>query len=85
MDNRVEDLWIGKNARDLAPENDGEMFLYVFVDTKRWAKGHFPHASSAKLRESASTIVESTTHSRAVDVVLQAQGTIRALFVGNSR
>ena len=70
--------------RDLAPGNNGEMLLYVSVDTKRWAKGHFPHASSAKLRENAYTIVESTTHSLAVDVVLQDQGTIGTLFVSNS-
>ena len=57
---------------------------YYQTYTKRWAKGHFPHASSAKLRENAYTIVESTTHSLAVDVVLQDQGTIGTLFVSNS-
>ncbi|KAK7677437.1 vacuolar protein sorting/targeting protein PEP1 [Cerrena zonata] len=70
--------------RDLAPGNNGEMLLYVSVDTKHWAKAQFPHASSAKLRENAYTIVESTTHSLAVDVVLQDQGTIGTLFVSNS-
>ncbi|THH18907.1 hypothetical protein EUX98_g8876 [Antrodiella citrinella] len=70
--------------RDLAPGNNGEMLLYVSVDTKTWAKAQFPHASSAKLRENAYTVVESTTHSLAVDVVLQDQGSIGTLFVSNS-
>ncbi|PSR72220.1 hypothetical protein PHLCEN_2v11927, partial [Hermanssonia centrifuga] len=70
--------------RDLAPGNDGEMLLYVSVDTKTWAKAQFPHASSAKLRENAYTVVESTTHSLAVDVILQDQSTIGTLFVSNS-
>ena len=70
--------------RDLAPGNNGEMLLYVTVDTKTWAKAQFPHASSAKLRENAYTVVESTTHSLAVDVVLQDQGSIGTLFVSNS-
>jgi hypothetical protein len=70
--------------RDLAPGNDGEMLLYVSVDTKTWAKAEFPHASSAKLRENAYTIVESTTHSLAVDVLLQDRSSIGTLFVSNS-
>ncbi|TCD61550.1 vacuolar protein sorting/targeting protein PEP1 [Steccherinum ochraceum] len=70
--------------RDLAPGNNGEMLLYVSVDTKTWAKAQFPHASSAKLRENAYTVVESTTHSLAVDVVLQDLGSVGTLFVSNS-
>lgn len=70
--------------RDLAPGNNGEMLLYVSVDTKTWAKARFPHASSARLRENAYTIVESTTHSLGVDVLLQDQSTIGTLFVSNS-
>jgi len=70
--------------KDLAPGNNGEMLLYVTVDTKTWAKAQFPHASTAKLRENAYTIVESTTHSLAVDVMLQDRSTIGTLFVSNS-
>jgi hypothetical protein len=70
--------------KDLAPGNNGEMLLYVTVDTKTWAKAQFPHASTAKLRENAYTIVESTTHSLAVDVMLQDRSTTGTLFVNSS-
>jgi hypothetical protein len=70
--------------QNLAPGNDGEMLLYVSVDTKTWAKAEFPHASNARLRENAYTIVESTKHSLAVDVLLQDKSSIGTLFVSNS-
>lgn len=61
-----------------------EMLLYISVDAKTWAKGQFPHASSARLKENAYTLLESTTHSLAVDVVLQDRGAIGTLFISNS-
>jgi hypothetical protein len=70
--------------KDLSPSNDGEILLYVTVDTNTWEKAQFPHASSTKLRENMYTIVESTTHSLAVDVVLQDKSSIGTLFVSNS-
>lgn len=70
--------------KDVSPSNNGEMMLYVSIDTKTWAKAQFPHASSARLRENAYTIVESTSHSLAVDVVLQDLGSIGTLFMSNS-
>jgi hypothetical protein len=70
--------------RDLSPGNDGEMLLYVTIDGKTWAKAQFPHSSSAKLKENAYTILESTTHSLAVDVVLQELMATGTLFMSNS-
>lgn len=70
--------------KDLSPGNNGEMLLYVTVDAKSWAKAQFPHASSARLRENAYTIVESTTHSLGVDVVLEDHRSVGTLFVSNS-
>ena len=70
--------------KDTSPGADGDMMLYVSVDTKEWAKAQFPHASQARLRENAYTIVESTIHSLAVDVLGLNQGTIGTLFVSNS-
>lgn len=70
--------------KDISPGAGSEMLLYVTVDTRTWAKAQFPHASNARLRENAYTIVESTTHSLAVDVVLNDSGAMGTLFVSNS-
>lgn len=63
---------------------DGEMMLYVSIDGKEWSKAKFPHASSSQLRENAYTIVESTTHSLAIDVLLHSNAAVGTLFVSNS-
>ncbi|KAJ7586155.1 hypothetical protein C8J56DRAFT_739224, partial [Mycena floridula] len=59
------------------------MLLYIAVDAKEWAEAQFPHVSSAQLRENAYTIVESTTHSSAIGVMLQNQGIVGALFMSD--
>ena len=97
---KIEEFGIGRKARGVvafaivskfavvAVKNidsvDGEMHLYVTVDAKTWAKAQFPHASSAQLRENAYTLLESSTHSLAVDVVLQDRSNIGTLFISNS-
>ena len=97
---KIEEFGIGRKARGVVAvaivskfavaalkdvdSVDGEMLLYVSVDAKTWAKAQFPHASSAKLKENAYTILESTTHSLAVDVVLQDRSTLGTLFISNS-
>jgi hypothetical protein len=70
--------------RDLSEGSVGEMVLYVTVDAKHWAKAHFPHASNSRLREKSYTIVESTTHSLAIDVQSHNSRNIGTLFVSNS-
>ncbi|KAI0262354.1 Oligoxyloglucan reducing end-specific cellobiohydrolase [Gloeopeniophorella convolvens] len=70
--------------KDLSQGAGSDMLLYVSVDARTWAQARFPHASSARLRENAYTIVESTTHSLAVDVVLTDGGAVGTLFVSNS-
>ncbi|KAI0041822.1 Oligoxyloglucan reducing end-specific cellobiohydrolase [Auriscalpium vulgare] len=70
--------------KDLSPGAGSDTLLYVSIDTRAWAKAQFPHASTARLRENGYTIVESTTHSLAVDVMLHDQSTVGTLFVSNS-
>jgi hypothetical protein len=72
--------------KDLSPagESTTEMMLYVSVDGETWSKAHFPHASSSKLHENAYTVVESSTHSLAVDVLLHSSSAVGTLFVSNS-
>jgi hypothetical protein len=70
--------------KDLSGASGSDMFLYVSVDSRTWAQAQFPHASTARLREDAYTILESTTHSLAVDVVLNDARVVGTLFVSNS-
>ncbi|KAI0630633.1 Oligoxyloglucan reducing end-specific cellobiohydrolase [Trametes polyzona] len=70
--------------KDLSEGGSGDMLLYVTENTKDWALARFPHSSSARLRENAYTIVESTTHSLAVDVLSHDRSSIGTLFVSNS-
>lgn len=69
--------------QDLA-HNTGEMMLYVSMNGKQWSQAKFPHASSSKLRENAYTIVESTTHSLGIDVLLHSTAAVGTFFVSNS-
>ncbi|KAF5316790.1 hypothetical protein D9619_006866 [Psilocybe cf. subviscida] len=96
-DIKVEDLGTGKIARGVIAfaivgkfavvtvkdmtKSTGDILLYVTVDTKTWAQAHFP--SSVRLREKAYTMLESTTHSLVVDVVLQERSSIGTLFISN--
>ncbi|QRV73806.1 vacuolar protein sorting-associated protein [Ceratobasidium sp. AG-Ba] len=61
-----------------------ELSLQVTLDGHTWHKAHFPHASSSKLHENAYTIVESTSHSLGIDVLLHSTAAVGTLFVSNS-
>ncbi|KAF8325469.1 Oligoxyloglucan reducing end-specific cellobiohydrolase [Cantharellus anzutake] len=63
---------------------NSEMNLYVSLDGHTWGHAKFPHASTSKLFENAYTIVESTTHSLAVDVLNHPSSAVGTLFVSNS-
>jgi hypothetical protein len=69
--------------RDPASKS-GELQLQVTLDGHTWHKAYFPHASSSKLLENAYTIVEGTSHSLGVDVLLHSDAAVGTLFVSNS-
>jgi NADPH-dependent ferric siderophore reductase len=69
-------------VRDLTPQSD-EMILSVSVNAENGAKAKFPHASPSRLHENAYTVIESTAHSLAVDILLHPKSAIRRLFVSN--
>lgn len=76
-------------VRDLVSNPTGaigasEMILYVSLDGHTWSHAKFPHGSSSRLLENSYTIVESTTHSIAVDVLTHSQATLGTLFMSNS-
>ena len=96
---RIEDLGIGKAAKGvlalaivskfavvaLRDITHADTRLYVSTDAQNWAHAEFPQSSSALLKENAYTIVESTLHSLAVDVVRgDNDGATGTLFVSNS-
>ncbi|KAG8926574.1 vacuolar protein sorting/targeting protein PEP1 [Tulasnella sp. 418] len=99
-DKRLIDFGLGKQGRGVVAigvvskyivtalkdmsQSSGEMMLYVSLDGVTWSKGRFPHAQSSKLHENAYTIVESTTHSLAIDVLLHSTAAVGTLFVSNS-
>ncbi|BEI81872.1 hypothetical protein CcaverHIS002_0210320 [Cutaneotrichosporon cavernicola] len=63
--------------------NANPMQLYVSTDGKAWNQAQFPHSVLPDLVENAYTIVESTTHSLAIDVLSSNKG-IGNLFVSSS-
>lgn len=59
------------------------MQLYVSTDGKSWRAAQFPHSAIPDLVENAYTIVDSTTHSIAVDVLTAPAAGIGTLFVSS--
>ncbi|GMK59242.1 hypothetical protein CspeluHIS016_0702570 [Cutaneotrichosporon spelunceum] len=63
--------------------NNDPMQLFVSTDGKSWNQAQFPHSILPDLVENAYTIVESTTHSLAIDVLSSRKG-MGTLFVSSS-
>ncbi|OCF42192.1 signal sequence binding protein [Kwoniella heveanensis CBS 569] len=65
--------------------NGGDpMHLYVSTDGLQWRQTKFPHSAMPDLKENAYTVVESTTHSIAVDILTSPSANIGTLFVSSS-
>lgn len=63
---------------------DSSMQLFVSTDGVEWSQTQFPHSALPNLVENAYTIVESTTHSIAVDILTSPSAQIGTLFVSSS-
>jgi hypothetical protein len=70
--------------KDVTPGSSGDMLLYVTTNTKDWKRASFPHGNSIRLRENAYTIVESSTHSLGVDLILGNHQSVGTLFMSSS-
>lgn len=73
-----------KTPGEMKRSNSDPMQLYVSTDGQTWDQAQFPHSILPDLVENAYTIVESTKHSIAVDV-LQSNKGIGTLFVSSSK
>lgn len=71
-------------TKSYLPGSQDEMVLFVSTDAQTFERAQFPHTTASKLRENAYTVVESTTHSLGVDVLLYPGAAIGTFFVSNS-
>ncbi|KAL1407369.1 vacuolar protein sorting/targeting protein PEP1 [Vanrija albida] len=74
----------GSHGSEVARAASDPMELYVSTDAVKWHKAQFPHSAMPNLVENAYTIVESTTHSIAVDILTTPGAQIGTLFVSSS-
>ncbi|ODN82335.1 signal sequence binding protein [Cryptococcus wingfieldii CBS 7118] len=77
---------VALNVADMGTKRAGggdPMALYVSTDGLEWRQTQFPHSALPDLKENAYTIVESTTHSIAVDILTSPSANIGTLFVSS--
>ncbi|KAJ9098981.1 hypothetical protein QFC20_005799 [Naganishia adeliensis] len=60
------------------------MHLYISTDGASWSLARFPHDALPTLKENAYTVVESTTHSLAIDILTDPAADIGTLFVSSA-
>ncbi|KAJ9111054.1 hypothetical protein QFC19_001252 [Naganishia cerealis] len=71
-------------ASATAAAGNDPMHLYISTDGLTWSLARFPHSALPTLTENAYTIVESTTHSLAIDVLTDPRGGTGTLFVSSA-
>ena len=73
----------GAFAEGARAQGGDPMHLYVSTDGVSWRQTKFPHSALPDLKENAYTVVESTTHSIAVDILTSPSANIGTLFVSS--
>lgn len=72
-----------KDPDATSPSASDPMHLYTSTDARTFHLARFPHSALPTLKENSYTVVESTTHSLAIDILTDPRASVGTLFVSD--